>query len=177
MCPYFCYYYHIMPFINLFYIFFIYSFFGQLLESIFLKIVKIKPPKNHFPRGPFRPIYGFGAILIAFFALPFYPNLLLFFLTSIFVTSVLEYFSSFFFDKIFHITWWDYSDQKLHLEGRISLKQSLLWGLASIFLFLPLFPYTIILSHLLSIKLGILGFAFFLAYFIYESMIFLKKGH
>lgn len=55
------------------------------------------------------------------------------FLISLIACSLLEYFTSFALEKLFHIRWWDYSTKtKLNLNGRICLKNSLLFGLGGI---------------------------------------------
>lgn len=37
-------------------------------------------------------------------------------------------------EKLFHMRWWDYSQYKFHLNGRVCLLNSTLFGLASVFL-------------------------------------------
>lgn len=164
-----------MSFINVFYIFVIYSFLGWLIETIYIFFKKHRAIENSFPRGPFSPIYGFGAILIVLFAMPFQSNLFLFLLFAIISSSILEYLSSLFFDKIFHITWWNYSDEFPNLHGRISLKHSLFWGILSVLIFLPSYSFVLLISDFLTQKIGLTGFIIFLVYFIFESIYFFKK--
>ena len=42
-------------------------------------------------------------------------------LLSILIIGVLEYFVSYILEKIFKIRWWDYSNRKFNLNGRICL--------------------------------------------------------
>lgn len=165
-----------MSFLDIFYFFLIYSLIGWLIEVVYIFLTRHKYlRKNSFFRGPFSPIYGFGTLLIILFALPFQSNLFLFLIFTIISTSVLEYFTSLFFDKIFHISWWNYSDEFPNLHGRISLKHSLFWGILSILVFLPSYSFVLSISDFLTQKLGLIGFIIFLVYFIFESINFLKR--
>ena len=56
--------------------------------------------------------------------------------------SLLEYITSYVMEKIFHNRWWDYSERKYNLNGRVCLQNSVLFGLGSvaiIYVFNPLF--------------------------------------
>ena len=48
---------------------------------------------------------------------------------SMFVCTTLEYITSFLMEKIFNMRWWDYSKMPYNLNGRICLKNSLLFGI------------------------------------------------
>lgn len=50
------------------------------------------------------------------------------------IGSIIEYLVSLIGELIFHIKWWDYSDQILNLNGRICVQFSLFWGLLAIYL-------------------------------------------
>ena len=52
------------------------------------------------------------------------------FIMSILLFSFLEYFTSYFMEKIFKIRWWDYSRRKFNINGRICLEGLLVFGLA-----------------------------------------------
>ena len=47
-----------------------------------------------------------------------------------FVTTVLEYFTSWIMEILFHNRWWDYSQYKLNINGRVCLLNSLIFGAA-----------------------------------------------
>ena len=47
---------------------------------------------------------------------------------GIIIADVLEYVTSFVMEKVFHARWWDYSNEKFNLHGRICLKHSLYWA-------------------------------------------------
>ena len=54
------------------------------------------------------------------------------FVLFIIVFSIFEYIVGFTLDALFAETWWDYSDSKYNLNGRITLLNSCLWGVITI---------------------------------------------
>ncbi len=90
--------------------------------------------------GPSCPIYGFGAIFVILMLswLDNYP--LLVFILGIIITSLIEYFTSWLLEMLFHIMWWDYSQRKFNINGRVCLRNSFLFGCMSIFVIYFLHP-------------------------------------
>ncbi len=103
---------------------------GYICEVIFAAIVLGKFVNRGFLNGPWYPIYGFGVVIVAICLKPLSKSLLVLFIGSVLLTSVLEYFTGFILEKVFDQKWWDYSDDKFNLGGYICLKFSLLWGVA-----------------------------------------------
>ena len=56
------------------------------------------------------------------------------FLMSVIICSVLEYFTSYIMEKIFKNRWWDYSDMKYNINGRICLECAIPFGFGACFL-------------------------------------------
>lgn len=88
--------------------------------------------------GPFVPIYGAGAIILYGSLMPFYNKfgytwymIPVVILIGVVLANVLEYLTSFAMEKLFHARWWDYSNEKFNLHGRICLKHSVYWALAT----------------------------------------------
>lgn len=158
-----------MNFLNVFYLFVIYSFLGWVIETTFVSIKQKHPVNIGFLDGPFSPIYGFGALLIIFFVSPFQNNLFFLFIFSIITASILEYLTSFIFEKIFNVTWWNYSKEPLNLHGRICLEASLYWGLLSVLLLIFIHPKVIPLVTFFSHKVGLTGIVIFLIYFLIDA--------
>ena len=90
--------------------------------------------------GPFCPIYGFGVLLLIVSLSPISSSPLLFFIGAIAITSSLEYLTGFILEKIFKTNWWDYSNEKYNLDGKICLKFSIYWGFLSLVLFYFIHP-------------------------------------
>ncbi len=116
----------------IFMVFFIYSVLGFISETIFTSIKNKKFVNRGFLFGPYCPVYGFGSLFIIY-CLSRYENdpIVVFILGSV-ITSCLEYFTSFILEKIFHNKWWDYSDYKYNVNGRICLQNTILFGLGSL---------------------------------------------
>lgn len=112
--------------------FLIYSFVGYILEIIVCSYCEKKIVNRGFMYGPICPIYGVGALFIIFGLSSFYDNSVLLFVLGIVITSGIEYYTSYLFEKIFDNKWWDYSDRKDSINGRICLGNSLFFGIASL---------------------------------------------
>lgn len=112
-----------------FLVFVLYSFLGWLCETIFCSVPARKFVNRGMLMGPFCPIYGFGALLVIPLLMPVADTLWLLYICGVLVTSVLEYLVGFGLERLFHMKWWDYSDHKLQLHGRVCLTNSLLFGL------------------------------------------------
>mgnify|MGYP002241892578 CR=1 FL=1 len=61
-------------------------------------------------------------------------NPILTFLAGMVLTSALEYFTSWIMEALFHMRWWDYSNCKYQLNGRVCLTNTLFFGLGSVLL-------------------------------------------
>ena len=61
-------------------------------------------------------------------------NPLLTFLAGMVLTTALEYFTSWMMEAIFHMRWWDYSNCKYQLNGRICLTNCIFFGLGCVLL-------------------------------------------
>ncbi len=112
-----------------------YSIIGWCGEMVYCSICQRKLcEKRGFLNGPVCPIYGHGALVVLLCLHGGCKNPLLTFLLGAVLTSLVEYITSFAMEKLFHMRWWDYSQYKFHLNGRICLLNSTLFGLASVFL-------------------------------------------
>ena len=159
-------------FLYYFFIFFIYSVIGWIIESTYVAIKEKKFTNRGFLIGPYCPIYGFGSLTMILYLDK--DNLITVFLLAIILCSTLEYLTSFFMEKLFHARWWDYSNEKFNLNGRICGKNALLFGLGGVFIIYIVHP--IINKVILSINetlLLILIIIFFIVY-ITDTIISLK---
>ncbi len=112
--------------------FFIYSFMGWLLEVIYAMYVERHFVNRGFLFGPICPIYGCGALLLIISLGKVKGNKLLKFFVAVISFSAFEYIVSYILEVMFNQRWWDYSNDILNLQGRISLLYSLLWGILGI---------------------------------------------
>ena len=119
--------------------FFFYSFLGWVVETIYCSIGEKKFVNRGFLTGPLCPIYGTGAVVFGVCLMPFYNKfgyskwyiILLVVLLGMLLADAVEFFTSLIMEKLFNARWWDYSNEKFNIQGRICLKHTLYWGLAS----------------------------------------------
>lgn len=117
---------------TIFWLFFIYSVIGWLWETVYCSLKAKKFVYRGFLVGPYCPIYGFGVLAVLYFIEPFQNNLVLLYVLSTIVVTVLEYLTSLVMEKLFHARWWDYSHVPLNFQGRVALPVSLFWGVGCV---------------------------------------------
>lgn len=100
--------------------------------------------------GPYCPIYGWGCLAIIIIVGQNTSDILSVFLKSILICSLLEYFTSYFMEKIYNVRWWDYSNKKFNINGRICLETMMPFGLLASLIIYVLHPAVIKLVNLLS---------------------------
>lgn len=114
-------------------LFFFYSAAGWFVESLYRSIGEKRIINSGFLTGPMCPIYGTGAlVMIVFLYNPFRDNMLAVFLLGMLLCDMVEYITSVLMEILFHARWWDYTYEFLNIRGRICLKHTLYWGIASV---------------------------------------------
>lgn len=111
-----------------FLLFLTYSIIGWLIEMIVTLIDDKEFVNRGFLIGPYCPIYGTCSILMILLLGKIKDPVLLFIL-SILICSIGEYITSYLMEKIFKARWWDYSNKKFNINGRICLRNCLYFGL------------------------------------------------
>lgn len=151
-------------------IFMIYAFLGWCAEVAYAALDLGKFVNRGFLNGPYCPIYGVGVLIVIAVLTPLKENLLILFIGSVLLTSVLEYVTGWVLEQIFHNKWWDYSDFPFNIKGYVCLKFSVLWGLACSFIMLIWHPivYKFILIFPKTVGAAFLGI--FLAVFAADGM-------
>ena len=114
--------------------FFIYCVLGWICEVVYCSVPKKRFVNRGFLIGPYLPIYGFGAMIVIVVLYPFREHWYLVFICGVVLTSVLEYFTSFALEKLFHVKLWDYSTYPLNINGRVCALNSTLFGLLCLFI-------------------------------------------
>ena len=152
-----------MPRIEIVFLWFItYSIFGWVYETILCSIKKKRFINRGFLNGPYCPIYGCGAVLDILLLGKIHNTVLLFF-TAALLTGGLEYVTSVIMEKLFHARWWDYSDKKFNIHGRVYLTGIIVFGTLSVVLILFLHPaVSSIIARLSATMRSALVVSFFL---------------
>ncbi|UWP55689.1 putative ABC transporter permease [Roseburia intestinalis] len=125
---------------ELVWIFIIYAFIGWCTEVSYAALDRGIFVNRGFLNGPYCPIYGCGVVIVVAVLTPLKDNLLILFIGSFLLTSILEYITGYLLEKVFHNQWWDYSDKPFNIHGYVCLKFSIYWGLACTFIMDVLHP-------------------------------------
>ena len=104
-------------------------------------VIQKKPVNSGFLYGPFCPIYGFGAIIMFLFLQGFKEKPILLFIIAFFVLSLWEYIVGWALEKVFNTKYWDYTDNKFNISGRVCLMNSLFWGFLGVIFIRYMHPY------------------------------------
>lgn len=156
-----------MVIISKYFIYFlIYSFIGWIIEVITAYRKQKKFVNRGFLIGPYCPIYGAGALLILILLGNNHSDPIGTFLKSIVIAGILEYFTSYFMEKLYKLRWWDYSNKKYNINGRICLETLIPFGLLAFIIFNYIHPFFVSLiekvPNNILIIVAILLFAIFL---------------
>jgi len=157
--------------LHIFYNFFAYSFLGWVYESTLVSVRKKTWVNRGFLNGPVVPIYGVGATMVYMVFWQFRGQLLVVFLGGMFLATVLEYFTSLVMERLFHARWWDYSDKKFNIAGRICLLVSLFWGILSVGMIAFLQPLMVKLYDKVPEALGSLAVYISLIIFMTDTVV------
>ena len=112
--------------------FVIYSILGWLLESIYMSFCNKKLTNRGFAKGPFCPIYGFGATIGYLVLVPLKDKYVLLFCTGAVIATIFEYIVGRAMIKLLGELWWDYNNKPFNFQGIICLESTLAWGVYAI---------------------------------------------
>ncbi len=117
-----------------FLLFLIYSFIGWIME-ICVTFYKSKKIINRgFLIGPYCPIYGYASIIMILYLNHYKDNPLTVFLLAVVICTFIEYIISYIMEKLFNARWWDYSNYKFNINGRVCLINAFFFGVLGTFL-------------------------------------------
>lgn len=138
-----------------FLLFFAYSVIGWVMEVLLKLIINKKFINRGFLIGPYCPIYGVGALLAISLLTKFLDSPIVVFALSMIICSLTEYFTSFVLEKLFHTSWWDYSDMKFNINGRVCIEFMILFGIGCLLVLYIINPF--IVSFLNKIPVNIIN--------------------
>ena len=112
-----------------FWYFLFYSFLGFLVEVVYVRLRgEVKRDRKCRLILPVCPVYGLGALAILLLPAGIQDNPLLLFPAAALACTGVEYAVGLFYEKVFRVTFWDYSHLPLNLGGRVCPPFSLCWG-------------------------------------------------
>ena len=126
-------------------IFILYACIGWIVEVSYAALSKGIFENRGFLNGPYCPLYGFGILIVTTLLSPLQDNLILLFIGTVLLTSILEFLTGLVLEKVFHKRWWDYSDVPFNFMGHICLKFSIFWGLGCMFVLRIIHPHILTL--------------------------------
>lgn len=132
-----------------FLLFIIYSFIGWVCEVCLALVTEKRFINRGFLVGPCCPIYGVGCVLLVLCLDNFASHPIILFFMSLIICSGLEYATSYLMEKLFKARWWDYSDKKFNINGRICLQYMLAFGVFGTLIIYIVNPYILSLINLL----------------------------
>lgn len=120
-------------FCHLFFMFFCYSILGYIVETIFCSLIDKKIVFNRgFLIGPYLPIYGVASVLMTLLLTRYQSDAFTVFIMAAFICTTVEYLTSYVLEKLFKTRWWDYTNQSFNVNGRVCLKNSVLFGVGGV---------------------------------------------
>ena len=157
--------------------FIVYSFIGWVYESILCSCTQKKIINRGFLNGPYCPIYGFGALLDITF-LGKIENVFVLFLCGAVLNCSLEYLTSYVMEKLFNARWWDYSDKKVNINGRVCLIGAVVFGSFSALLIKVVHPFVVsCVDRMPNVVLHIFVISFLVGYMVDNIITFLAVAN
>lgn len=154
-----------LNYFNLFWIFFVCSVLGLILEEVWHMVVVdpgVYQDRAGMLFGPFSPIYGFGAVLMTMALNRFYKkNPLIIFLVSALIGGAFEVFVGWFMQTSFGVVSWSYSHIRLFgmpdpiavlTGGRTCTPFACMWGLGGLIWIKVLLPRLLKLINMIPWK-------------------------
>ena len=114
-----------------FWYFICYSFLGCCLEKLFARLTRSpRRVRKCFLLLPLCPVYGIAMVAVIALLDPSDSLLRLALLGGAICTGA-EYLVHLFYDRVFHVRFWDYTGLPMQLGGRVCLAFSMAWGVLS----------------------------------------------
>lgn len=154
--------------------FFVYSFLGWCLEVICKLITEKRFINRGILIGPICPIYGYGVLIMTLFFRKYLNDPITLFILIIISCSILEYFTSYFLEKVYHTRWWDYSTKKFNINGRICLETMIPFGILGLLIMNYMNPIVFNLLNILPNYLIYILSTIFLITYIIDNIISCK---
>lgn len=137
--------------------FYVYGFLGWCAEVAFAAVKQRKFVNRGFLNGPICPIYGIGVVSVAEILQPIVDRIVLLYICSAVIVTILEWLTGFLMEKLFHHKWWDYSNMPLNINGYVCVLFSIIWGAVCVIIIRHIHPAVYYVLTKLPFWLGIFG--------------------
>jgi len=147
--------------------FFLFAFLGWIMETLYAIYQTGHFIKRGFLYGPICPIYGYGALMLIIFLSKYQKKNVKLFFYAAFIASAFEYLVGYGLDAMFSMKWWDYTNEFLNLNGRISIFYSVAWGVIAVVFLNYIYPFVKKKLNLILSKIPYfvqVGFVYFLCF-------------
>ncbi|MBQ4536377.1 MAG: putative ABC transporter permease [Lachnospiraceae bacterium] len=108
--------------------FVIYSVMGWFVESVYMSFCNKKLTNRGFAKGPFCPIYGFGAVAGYLILSPLEGHYVKVYLLGAFFATVFEFIVGKGMIRFLGDLWWDYNEKPFNYQGIVCLESTIAWG-------------------------------------------------
>lgn len=112
--------------------FVIYSILGWLVESIYMSFCNKKITNRGFAKGPFCPIYGFGAVIGNLVLTPLRHHRLVLYFAGAISATFFEFLVGMMMIRLLGELWWDYNEKPFNYKGIVCLESTIAWGFYAI---------------------------------------------
>ena len=112
--------------------FVIYSMLGWLVESIYMSFCNKKITNRGFAKGPFCPIYGFGAVIGNLILTPLRHHRLTLYFAGAISATFFEFLVGMMMIRLLGELWWDYNEKPFNYKGIVCLESTVAWGFYAI---------------------------------------------
>jgi len=161
-------------YLYLFLLFLMYSILGWIAEVILAYFTHKKFVNRGFLIGPYCPIYGVGVLLIVWLLKRYTDSALTLFILAMVICMILEYITSYIMEKLFNTRWWDYSNMKFNINGRVCLETAIPFGIGGLIIMYLINPFFEGILDMLSSKLILILGIILLILFLVDLIVSLR---
>ena len=153
-----------------FWCFIIYSFAGCLMETVFCLLFNFSlESRKCMLLCALCPVYGLGGIAVASFAEPFKSSKIITFIIGMITASLIEYIFDMYYKELLGVSFWDYSNRFLNINGRVWIVYSVIWGILSLAIVYKFHPIVKNFSEKIPLQISLTMVLFFIADTIFSN--------
>lgn len=158
-----------------FLLFFIYSFIGFILETIFAFITRgVIENRKTMRFLPLCPVYGIGALMLDIILSPFINYPIICIVGGVIIGTVAEYLYGFLCRALFQVDLWNYSELKHNKSGLIALPFCVIWCVLSSVYIYTIKPHTDIIIYNFPFSIAVFLLTLFISDMIYTVFLLIK---